>query len=57
MDDDQLTEIVESQRRIEKMLSQLMPIIVIMFVITVVMPAITPIMKHFGWWNLLGLPE
>lgn len=57
MDEDRLNKIIESQQRIEKALNQLMQIAGILFAFTVVLPAITPILKYFGWWNLLGLPE
>ncbi|WP_165932233.1 hypothetical protein [Rhizobium anhuiense] len=52
-----LRQLIAGQQQIESLLSQLVTIAILSFVLTVIMPAITPIMKHYGWYNTLGWPE
>ncbi|MFF0919979.1 hypothetical protein ACFYE8_09755 [Rhizobium leguminosarum] len=57
MSDELLRQLIAGQQKIERLLNQLVTIAILFFVLTVIMPAVTPIMKHYGWYNTLGWPE
>ncbi|AUW41181.1 hypothetical protein AB9E28_30005 [Rhizobium leguminosarum] len=57
MSDELLRQLIAGQQKIERLLNQLVTIAILFFVLTVIMPTVTPIMKHYGWYNTLGWPE
>ena len=57
MNDEQYKRLLNNQARIERKIDHVAVVVVFIAVCVVVVPALTPLMKEWGWWNIMGWPE